>query len=113
MQTKRLPTHNRLLEKLRRPMHSKPGKTKSSRNPRKLHRPNKQPIPSLGVHSTRRKKFQKAYSILEMPRRPTMLDKLKAQSLALWLNYVAGWTEGYALNGMSPRNNQRLRKRHN
>ena len=36
-----------------------------------------------------------------MPRRPTMLDKLKAQLLALWLNYVAGWTEGYTLDGMT------------
>jgi len=26
-------------------------------------------------------------------------DKLKAQLLALWLNYVAGWTEGYTING--------------
>jgi len=50
---------------------------------------------------TRRQKFQQALSILEMPRRPTMLDKLKAQLLALWLNYVAGWTEGYTLNGMT------------
>ncbi len=30
-----------------------------------------------------------------------MLDKLKAQPPALWPNYVAGWTEGYALNGMT------------
>jgi hypothetical protein len=30
-----------------------------------------------------------------------MLDKLKAQLLALWLNYVAGWTEGYTLDGMT------------
>jgi len=50
---------------------------------------------------TRKQKFQQALSILEMPRRPTMLDKLKAQLLALWLNYVAGWTEGYTLNGMT------------
>jgi hypothetical protein len=50
---------------------------------------------------TRKQKFQQALAILEMPRRPTMLDKLKAQLLALWLNYVAGWTEGYTLNGMT------------
>ena len=50
---------------------------------------------------TRKQKFQQALSILEMPRRPTMLDKLKAQLLALWLNYVAGWTEGYTLDGMT------------
>jgi hypothetical protein len=49
----------------------------------------------------RRQKFQQALNILEMPRRPTMLDKLKAQLLALWLNYVAGWTEGYTLDGMT------------
>ncbi|MEM3873693.1 MAG: hypothetical protein QXU45_00955 [Candidatus Bathyarchaeia archaeon] len=49
----------------------------------------------------RKQKFQQAYNILEMPRRPTMLDKLKAQLLALWLNHVAGWTEGYTLNGMT------------
>jgi hypothetical protein len=30
-----------------------------------------------------------------------MEDKLKAQLLALWLNYIARWTEGYTLNGMT------------
>lgn len=50
---------------------------------------------------SRKQKFQQAWSILEMPRRPTMLDKLKAQLLALGLNHVAGWTEGYTLNGMT------------
>jgi hypothetical protein len=46
-------------------------------------------------------KFQQALNILEMPKQPTIEDKLKAQLLALWLNYVAGWTEGYTLNGMT------------
>jgi hypothetical protein len=30
-----------------------------------------------------------------------MEAKLKAQLLALWLNYVAGWTEGWTLNDMT------------
>ena len=30
-----------------------------------------------------------------------MEGKLKAQLLALWLNYVAGWTAGYILDGMT------------
>jgi hypothetical protein len=46
-------------------------------------------------------KLQQALNILEMPRHPKMEDKLKAQLLALWLNHVAGWTEGYTLNGMT------------
>jgi hypothetical protein len=50
---------------------------------------------------TQQQKLQQALSILEMPKRPTMLDKLEAQLLALWLNYIAGWTEGYTLNGMT------------
>jgi hypothetical protein len=49
----------------------------------------------------REQKFQQALSILDMPRRPTMEDKLKAQLLALWLNYVAGWTAGYTVEGMT------------
>jgi hypothetical protein len=50
---------------------------------------------------SREEKFQKALKILEMPKGSKMEDKLKAQLLALWLNYVAGWTEGYTLNGMT------------
>jgi hypothetical protein len=50
---------------------------------------------------TQQQKLQKALNILEMPKRPTMLDKLKAQLLTLWLNSVAGWTEGYSLNSMT------------
>ncbi|MCS7124606.1 MAG: hypothetical protein NZ932_04225 [Candidatus Bathyarchaeota archaeon] len=49
----------------------------------------------------RRQKFTQAYDILEMPKRPTMLDKLKAQLLALWLNQVAGYAEGYTYKGMT------------
>lgn len=50
---------------------------------------------------TWKQKFQQAYNILEMPKRPTMLDKLKAQLLALWLNQVAGYAEGYTYRGMT------------
>ncbi|MEM3618043.1 MAG: hypothetical protein QXK47_03085 [Candidatus Bathyarchaeia archaeon] len=50
---------------------------------------------------SRKQKFQQALSILEMPKHPKILDKLKAQLLALWLNHVAGWTEGYTLDGMT------------
>jgi hypothetical protein len=49
----------------------------------------------------REEKFRQALNTLEMPKRPIMEDKLKAQLLALWLNYIAGWTEGYTLNGMT------------
>jgi len=48
---------------------------------------------------TQKEKFQQALDILDLPRRPTPEAKLKAQLLALWLNYVAGWTDGYKLNG--------------
>jgi len=50
---------------------------------------------------TRKEKFQTALDILTPPRRSSMEAKLKAQLLALWLNYVAGWTEGYTLDGMT------------
>jgi hypothetical protein len=50
---------------------------------------------------TQQQKLQKALDMLEMPRNPTMEDKLKAQLLALWLNYAAGWTEDYTLQGMN------------
>jgi len=48
-----------------------------------------------------RQNLQQALSILEMPRRPTMEDNLKAQLLTLWLNEAAEWTNGYAVEGMS------------
>jgi archaellum component FlaG (FlaF/FlaG flagellin family) len=49
---------------------------------------------------TRQQKFQQALHILN-PIGSSMEAKLKAQLLALWLNHVAGWTEGYTLNGMT------------
>lgn len=48
---------------------------------------------------TRKQKFQQALNILDLPRRPSMETKLKAQLLALWLNYAAGWTEGWTIEG--------------
>ena len=50
---------------------------------------------------TQKQKFRQALEILKPPRRSSMEAKLKAQLLALWLNYVAGWTEGYKLEGMT------------
>jgi hypothetical protein len=50
---------------------------------------------------TRAQKFQQALSILGIPDNSNMEAKLKAQLLALWLNYVAGWTEHYAYKGMT------------
>jgi hypothetical protein len=50
---------------------------------------------------SKEEKFQQALNILQMQNRPGMEDKLKAQLLALWLNYIARWTEGYTLNGMT------------
>jgi hypothetical protein len=50
---------------------------------------------------TRTQKFQNASKILSPPWHSNMEAKLKAQLLALWLNYVAGWTEGWTLNGMT------------
>lgn len=51
--------------------------------------------------TTQKEKFRQALSILRTRWRSSMEAKLKAQLLALWLNYVAGWTEGYKLNGMT------------
>lgn len=50
---------------------------------------------------TQRQKFQQALNILTPPDSSSMEAKLKAQLLALWLNYAAGWTEGWTLQGMS------------
>jgi hypothetical protein len=50
---------------------------------------------------TQAQKFQQALSILTSSDSSSMEAKLKAELLALWLNYVAGWTEGWALQGMS------------
>ena len=45
--------------------------------------------------------FPKAIDILSPSTHSSMEAKLKAQLLALWLNYVAGWTDGYKLDGMT------------
>ena len=50
---------------------------------------------------TRKEKFQQALSILSPSWYSSMEAKLKAQLLALWLNYVAGWTGGYKYKGMT------------
>jgi len=50
---------------------------------------------------TRNQKFQQALNILSPSIYANMKAKLKAQLLALWLNYVAGWTGGYKVNGMT------------
>jgi hypothetical protein len=50
---------------------------------------------------TQGQKFQQALSILTLSVSSSMEAKLRAQLLALWLNYVAGWTEGWTLQGMS------------
>jgi hypothetical protein len=48
---------------------------------------------------TRNQAFQKAIDILSPSTHSSMETKLKAQLLALWLNYMAGWTEGYKYGG--------------
>jgi len=50
---------------------------------------------------SRREKFRAAYEILNIGFHSSMEAKLKAHLLALWLNYVADWTEGYTLDGMT------------
>lgn len=50
---------------------------------------------------SREEKIKAAYKILRVRFFSSMEAKLKAQLLALWLNYVAGWTEGYTLDGMT------------
>ena len=48
-----------------------------------------------------REKFWQAIAILRTRFRSSMEAKLNAQLLALWLNYVAGWTDGYTYEGMN------------
>jgi len=48
---------------------------------------------------SRTQNFQLALNILSPPYNAVMKDRLKEQLLALWLNYVAGWTEGYKYGG--------------
>jgi hypothetical protein len=50
---------------------------------------------------TRKQKFQQALAILDPPWYSNPEAKLKAQLLALWLNHVAGYTEGYKYKGMT------------
>lgn len=50
---------------------------------------------------TQKQKFQQAINILDPPSRSSMEAKFKAQLLALWLNYIAGYAEGYKLNSMT------------
>jgi len=53
-----------------------------------------------GAH-TQKEKFQQALNILSPSTSSSMEAKLKAQLLALWLNYLAGWTGGYKYKGMT------------
>lgn len=48
---------------------------------------------------TQTQKFQQALNILSPSTHASMEAKLKAQLLALWLNYMAGWTGGYKYGG--------------
>jgi len=50
---------------------------------------------------TREQKFQEALDILRISFHSSMEAKLRAQLLALWLNYVAGWTNGYRIEGLT------------
>jgi len=50
---------------------------------------------------SRREKFWQALEILSPWIHSSMEAKLKAQLLALWLNYMAGWTEGCKYKGMT------------
>jgi len=49
--------------------------------------------------TTRNQRLQQALDILSPSNHASMEAKLKAQLLALWLNYMAGWTGGYKVNG--------------
>jgi len=55
--------------------------------------------PYFEFTGSQKDKLQQAYNILNIPNNANMKDKLKAQLLALWLNYVAGLTDGYKVNG--------------
>ena len=57
--------------------------------------------PTYEFTGTQTQKFQQALTILNPPYHSSMEAKLKAQLLALWLNYVAGWTGGYKYKGMT------------
>jgi hypothetical protein len=55
--------------------------------------------PIFEFTGTQPQKFQQALNILSPPNNAIMKDKLKAQLLALWLNYMTGWTGGYKYGG--------------
>lgn len=55
--------------------------------------------PYFEFTGTQKQKFQQALDILSPSNHASMEAKLKAQLLALWLNYEAGWTDGYKVNG--------------
>jgi len=57
--------------------------------------------PIYEFNGTRTQKFQQALNILSRYTSSSMEAKLKAHLLALWLNYVAGWTNGYKYGGMT------------
>lgn len=50
---------------------------------------------------TQNQKFKQALVILQATCFSSMEAKLKSQLLALWLNYVAGWTTGYTVDRMT------------
>ena len=47
---------------------------------------------------TQTQKFKRAIAILQTTCFSSMEARLKSQLLALWLNYVAGWTTGYTVD---------------
>jgi hypothetical protein len=50
---------------------------------------------------TQKQKLTQALNILQISNPTSVENKLKAQLLASWLNYVAGWTAGYTVQGMT------------
>jgi hypothetical protein len=55
--------------------------------------------PVFEFTGTQAQKFQQALNILSPSTSSNMEAKLKAQLLALWLNYMSGWTGGYKYGG--------------
>jgi hypothetical protein len=55
--------------------------------------------PVFEFTGTQTQKFQQALNILSPAINSNMEAKLKAQLLALWLNYMSGWTGGYKYGG--------------
>jgi hypothetical protein len=50
---------------------------------------------------TQKQKLLQALNIIQISNPTSVENKLKAQLLASWLNYVAGWTAGYTVEGMT------------